>query len=64
MSAHKFTVGQTARFLPDRYHGGAGPGSFKIARLLPEAVSAPQYRAKSQSDGHERVVREDQLTRS
>jgi hypothetical protein len=30
---------QTARFLPDRYHGGAGPGSFKIARLLPEAVS-------------------------
>ena len=64
MSAHKFTVGQTARVLPDRYHGGAGPGSFKIARLLPEAVSVLQYRAKSQSDGHERVVREDQLTRS
>jgi hypothetical protein len=39
MSAHKFTVGQTARFLPDRYHGGAGPGSFKIARLLPETAS-------------------------
>jgi hypothetical protein len=62
MSTHKFAVGQTVRFLPDRYHGG-GPGSFKIVRLLPEAASVLQYRVKSQVDGHERVVREDQLTR-
>jgi hypothetical protein len=64
MSAHKFAVGQTVRFSPDRYPGGARPGSFKIVRLLPEAASVLQYRVKSQVDGHERVVREDQLTRS
>jgi hypothetical protein len=39
-------------------------GSFKVVRLLPEAASVLQYRVKSQLDGHERVVREDQLTRS
>ena len=63
MSAHKFAVGQTVRFSPDRYPGGAGPGAFKIVRLLPEAASILQYRVKSQLDGHERVVREDQFAR-
>ena len=63
MSAHKFAVGQTVRVSPDRYPGGASPGNFKIVRLLPEAAGILQYRVKSQLDGHERVVREDQLTR-
>jgi hypothetical protein len=31
---------------------------------LPEAASVFQYRVKSQLDGHERVVREDQLARA
>jgi hypothetical protein len=35
-----------------------------VVRLMPEAQSVLQYRVKSQSDGHERVVREDQLDRS
>jgi len=64
MSAHKFSVGQTVRFSPDRNQEGPGRGSFKIVRLLPEAESVFQYRVKSQADGHERVVREDQLARS
>lgn len=64
MSTHKFTVGQTVRFSPDRNQDGTGGrGSFKITRLLPEAASVLQYRVKSQLDGHERVVREDQLAR-
>ena len=64
MSAqHKFAVGQTVRFLPDLGQGTPSSGSFKIVRLLPEAASALQYRVKSQLDGHERVVREDQPTR-
>ena len=37
---------------------------YDIVRLLPEAASVLQYRVKSQLDGHERVVREDQLARS
>lgn len=63
MSAHKFAVGQTVRFSPDRNQEGAARGSFTVVRLLPEAASICQYRVKSQLDGHERVVREDQLTR-
>jgi len=64
ISAHKFTVGQTVRFSPDRQQGSSARGRFKIVRLLPEAESVLQYRVKSQADGHERVVREDQLDRS
>jgi len=67
MAAHKFAVGQTVRFSPDRFDRhqvGPAPGRFKVVRLLPEAASILQYRVKSQADGHERVVREDQLARS
>jgi len=65
MLAHKFAVGQTVRFSPDRNQDGTrGRGSFKVVRLLPETASVFQYRVKSQLDGHERVVREDQLDRS
>ena len=63
MSAHKFAVGQTVRFSPDRNQQGAARGAFTVVRLMPEAASILQYRVKSQLDGHERVVREDQLTR-
>jgi hypothetical protein len=63
MSAHKFAVGQAVRFLPDRNQEGATKGNFVVVRRLPEAASVLQYRVKSQLDGHERVVREDQLTR-
>jgi hypothetical protein len=64
MPRHKFAVGQTVRFSPDRYQEVAVRGQYKIVRLLPEAASVLQYRVKSQHDGHERVVREDQLARS
>ena len=64
MSAHKYAIGQMVRFSPDRNQGATVRGSFKITRLLPEAASVLQYRVKSQVDGHERVVREDQLARS
>jgi hypothetical protein len=64
MSAHKFAIGQTVRFSPDRQQASAVRGQFKVVRLLPETASVLQYRVKSQVDGHERVVREDQLARS
>lgn len=64
MPAHKSTVGQTVRFSPDRQLESAARGRFKIVRLMPEAESVLQYRVKSQVDGHERVVREDQVDRS
>ncbi len=65
MAAHKFTVGQTVQFSPDRSQAGVGRGRFKIVRLLPEeAAHVLQYHVKSLLDGHERVVREDQLART
>jgi hypothetical protein len=64
MAAHKFAIGQTVRFSPDRNQEATSRGAFKIVRLLPASESVLQYRVKSQMDGHERVVREDQLARS
>ena len=62
MATHKFAVGQAVYFSPDLPQEGT-KGLFKIVRLLPEVGNAPQYRVKSETDGHERVVREDQLAR-
>jgi len=64
MATHKFGVGEAVYFLPDRYQEHTKGGLFKIVRLLPEAGNVLQYRVKSPTDGHERVVREDQLARS
>jgi hypothetical protein len=64
MSTHKFTVGQIVRFSPDRQQLSSGRGLFTVVSPLPEEAGVPQYRVKSQADGHERVVREDQLAQS
>ena len=64
MAVHKFAVGQAVLLLPDRYFGRAKTERFTVVRLLPETENARQYRVKSKTDGHERVVREDQLERS
>jgi hypothetical protein len=64
MATHKFAVGQAVNFSPDRGQEQVRGARFKIIRLLPEAGNALQYRVKSETDGHERVAREDQLARS
>jgi len=63
MVTHKFAVGQAVFFSPDRHQEHTKGARFKIVRLLPETANALQYRVKSETDGHERVVREDQLAR-
>jgi hypothetical protein len=66
MAIHRFAVGQTVRFLPDRAQEDERRRGalFKIVRLLPEAGNVLQYHVKSEIDGQERVVREDQLERA
>ncbi len=49
MGAHKFAVGQTVRFSPDRLQLRSGHGWFKVVRLMPEAASMLQYRVKSRA---------------
>lgn len=63
MPSHKFAVGQSVRFAPDRQQQALRADRFKVLRLLPEADHQFQYRVKCERDGHERVVREDQLVR-
>jgi hypothetical protein len=62
MVTHRFSVGQRVSYSPG-FPDRAKAGRFEIVRLLPQTGSVFQYRVKSQIDGHERVVREDQLAR-
>jgi hypothetical protein len=66
MVTHRFAVGQSVRFSPDRgqEQEQTKGARFKIVRLLPEVGNALQYRVKSEIGGQERVVREDQLARA
>jgi hypothetical protein len=60
--AHKYSVGQTVRFIPDRsFADVTSRGVYTILRALPESGGIPQYHVKAKIDGQERVVREDQL---
>jgi hypothetical protein len=60
MASHQFAVGQVvifARGRPDIMKGE----QFQVARHLPAEGTTPQYRIKSEWDGHERICREDEL---
>lgn len=63
MKNHKFAVGQTVYFSGGMGRSEKGESAvFKVVRLLPAEHNDQQYRVKSTQDGHERVVRESQLT--
>ncbi len=63
MATHKFAVGQALHFSPGLGGSSKGKGRYKVVRQPPETGSIFQYRIKSEMDGHERVVREDQIER-
>ena len=63
MATHKFAVGQILYFSPGMSGDSKGRGRYKVVRQLPETGGMLQYRIKSEMDGHERVVREDQTER-
>lgn len=57
----KFKAGQTVNSVKTPL-SAIPQGRYKIVRLLPSDGVVNQYRIKSVSDGHERVVRESELT--
>ncbi len=59
---HKFSVGAAVRFSPGTFESAAVKGSYTVVRQLPPEARDCQYRVKSSHDGHERIVRESQLT--
>ncbi len=63
MPEHKFVVGQKVQFSPDWLLDKTTEGQYTIVRLFPKVGNLPQYRIKSELDGHERMVLEDRLDR-
>ena len=63
MAIHKFAVGQALYFLPGLSEASKSKGRYKVVRQLPETGNMLQYRIKSETDGQERIVREDQIER-
>ena len=60
MALHKFKIKQAVEFVAI-YHTQKPLGRFEIVRPLPTEHGVLQYRIKSLTDGHERVVRESEL---
>jgi hypothetical protein len=61
MAAHRYKVGKVVDAAKDKY-GVIPPGPYEVVRQLPPAQDGVwQYRVKSMQNGHERVIREDQL---
>ena len=58
--AHKFKVGQTVDFIPSVSRSAAA-GHYEIVSLRPADGGNPQYRVKSKSETHERIVSESDL---
>ena len=63
LSEHKFKIGQTVHYTSGPYGRGSGSDIYKVTQLLPSEGDDQQYRIKSASEPHERVVKESQLAR-
>ena len=63
MSDHKFRIGQSVRYTSGPYGRGNMNDIYKVTQLLPSETDDRQYRIKSASEPHERVVKESQLAR-
>jgi hypothetical protein len=61
MPEYKFRVDQIVQFFPNRGVDHKAKGQYTIVGLLPMDGNTPQYRIKNKADGHERMVRENEL---
>jgi hypothetical protein len=59
-SVHKFKIGQTVDLIASTSRSAAS-GRYEIISLRPADGGSPQYRVKSKSESHERVVSEGDL---
>jgi len=57
---HKFKIGQTVDLIQSTFRSAAA-GHYEIVSLRPADGEVPQYRIKSKSESHERVVAENDL---
>lgn len=61
MQKHKYNIGETVEFTAGGSYPPTARGAYTVVRQLPSEGDGYQYRIKSLSDGHERMVREGQL---
>jgi hypothetical protein len=61
--SHRFKVGQSVDLIPSTFRSAA-KGHYEIVSLRPADGQTPQYRIKSRSESHERVVAESDLVPS
>jgi hypothetical protein len=57
---HKFRIGQSVDLIPSTFRSAAR-GHYEIVSLRPAEGGSPQYRIKSKSETHERIVAENDL---
>jgi hypothetical protein len=62
-NTHKFRIGQTVDLVASTSRSAAS-GRYEIVSLRPTDGGSPQYRVKSKSESHERVVAESDLIAS
>ncbi len=61
MRQHKFQVGQFVRIAP-RALWAVPAGRYEVVRQMPPEGSVNQYRVRFVDDGHERMVKESDLS--
>jgi hypothetical protein len=61
MPTHKFRIGQTVYMKPS-FHRNVPGGAYIIVRRMPERDGEFEYRVRSTSEPHERVLSENELT--
>lgn len=63
LKSHKYTVGQTVRYMAGPLNRATADGSYKIIKLLPPDGDEHQYRIRNTEEAFERVAKESQLER-
>ena len=63
MPSHKFRIGETVMVKPSFSRNVPG-GAYEVTKQLPHNGREFEYRIKSASEEHERVVGESELTRA
>jgi hypothetical protein len=61
MAEHKFRAGQRVTLAANFANRNVGGAGYVVTRQLPERGGEFEYRVKSVSEPHERVVRESEL---
>ena len=62
MSIPKFKSGDRVSFVPGKYDNNATRGVYTVVRAMPRNGQGFQYRVRSPSDSHERVIDEASLS--